>query len=320
MNSRISGIHHVTAIASDPQANVDFYAGLLGLRLVKKTVNFDDPSAYHLYYGDETGAPGTIVTFFYWPGGASGGRVGSGQMTRLSFSAPPASLDFWQERLQRHGIPVERHIRFEEDVITFVDPDAIPVEIVAVSSDPRQGWTGSEIPAEHALRGLLTAELTVRSAEPTEQLLTREMGFSLVRRERNRARFEAGDGGPGAFVDVITHPSPSGLGGVGTIHHIAWRVADDSAELAMQEHLSRVGYGVSPVRDRTYFRSIYYRENGGILFEIATDVPGFASDESMSSLGTELKLPSQFEHARKQIEALLPPLQSARTSSANLSA
>jgi glyoxalase family protein len=320
MNSHILGIHHVTAIASNPQANVDFYTGLLGLRLVKKTVNFDDSSAYHLYYGDETGAPGTIVTFFYWPGGGPGGRVGSGQMTRLSFSAPPASLDFWQERLQRHGVSVERHIRFNEDVITFVDPDAIPVEIVAVSSDARQGWTGADIPAEHALRGLHTAELTVRTAEPTEQLLTREMGFRLVRRNGNRARFEAGGGGPGAFVDVIIHPSPSGLSGIGTIHHIAWRVADDFAERAMQDHLSRAGYDVSPVRDRTYFRSIYYRENGGILFEIATDVPGFASDESASSLGTELKLPSQFEHARKQIETLLPPLQPARTSTAHFSA
>jgi glyoxalase family protein len=313
MTSPVSGLHHVTAIASDPQANIDFYAGLLGLRLVKKTVNFDDPSAYHLYYGDASGAPGTIVTFFYWPGSATTGRVGSGQMTRISFSAPPASLDFWQERLQRHEIETRRETRFGETVLTFADPDGIPVEIVAVEADERPGWSGSDLPAAHALRGLHTAELTVRGAALTEQLLTREMDFRLVRREGKRARFESGPGGPGTFADVIEHPSPQiGRGGVGTIHHLAWRVPGDAAQLAMQTRLDAAGLAVSDVRDRTYFRSIYYREHGGILFEIATDVPGFAVDEPVATLGSELKLPPQFEKHRSQLIVSLPPLHPAR--------
>lgn len=313
MNSPITGIHHVTAIASDPQANLDFYTGLLGLRLVKKTVNFDDPSAYHLYYGDEIGTPGTIVTFFYWPGGAGRGRVGSGQATRLSFSAPPSSLDFWLARLQRHSVAATRTVRFDEDVIAFADPDRIPVEIVAVAGDIRAGWTQSDVPAEHALRGLHTAELTVRSAERTERLILDEMGYRLVRREGNRARFETGSGGSGTFIDVIADSEVrSGLGGVGTIHHIAWRVPDDATELEMQERLIQAGYSVSPVRDRTYFRSIYYREQGDILFEIATAIPGFSDDEPVASLGTALKLPAQVEQAREEIESRLPPLQPAR--------
>ncbi len=313
MNSPITGIHHVTAIASDPQRNVDFYTGLLGLRLVKKTVNFDDPSAYHLYYGDETGTPGSIVTFFYWPGGAGRGRVGSGQVTRLSFSAPAASLDFWYARLQKHNVSVKRETRFGEDVLTFSDPDRIAVEIVAVANDARTGWTGAGIAAENALRGLHTAELTVRDAEATEALVGGEMGYRLVKRDSLRSRFEAGAGGSGSYIDVIASPNgPSGLGGVGTIHHIAFRVADDAGELLMQERLGDAGYNVSDVRDRNYFRSIYYRERGGILFEIATDVPGFPDDEPVSSLGSALKLPAQFEAARKQIESLLPALQPAR--------
>lgn len=309
-----TGIHHVTAIASDPQANVDFYAGLLGLRLVKKTVNFDDPSAYHLYYGDETGTPGTIVTFFYWPGAEGRGRVGPGQTTRLSFSAAPASLAFWQERLTRHGVTVRRQTRFGEEVLTFADPDAIPVEIVAVENDARPGWTAAPgIPAAQALRGLHTAELTVHSAAPTEKLLSREMAYRLVRREGARARFEAGPGGSSTYIDVITDAKTApGTGGVGTIHHIAWRVPGDADQNAMQTRLNAAGYGVSGVRDRTYFRSIYYREPAGILFEIATDVPGFPDDEPVASLGTALKLPPQFERARQHIELLLPPLSPAR--------
>ncbi len=310
-----TGIHHLTAIASDPQVNVDFYAGLLGLRLVKKTVNFDDPSAYHLYYGNETGTPGTIVTFFYWPGHEARGRVGSGQNTAIVFSAPSASLTFWSERLQRHGVSTELRTRFGEDVLTFADPDGIPIELVSVSDDPRTGWLGgNDIPAEHALRGLHTAELTVRVAAPTEDLLTQTMGYRLVKREGNRARFEsAAGGGSGHYIDVITDVSVApGLGGSGTIHHIAWSVPDDATELEMQERLHLAGYPVSDVRDRNYFHSIYYRERGGILFEIATATPGFAIDEPVDALGTTLRIPVQFERARSQIERLIPPLQPAR--------
>lgn len=318
MNSPLTGIHHVTAIASDPQANVDFYAGLLGLRLVKKTVNFDDPSAYHLYYGDETGRPGSIVTFFYWPRGAGRGRVGPGQMTRLSFSAPAASLGFWLERLQQRGVAAERTSRFGEEVLTFADPDGIPVEIVAVAADVRAGWAGGDVPAAQALRGLHTAELTVRDPAPTERLLTGEMGYRLVRREGPRARFEIAAGGSGAFIDVIADASARpGLGGIGTIHHVAWSVPDDAGEQHMQARLASSGFRVSDVRDRNYFHSIYYREPGGILFEIATAVPGFPVDEPVESLGTALKLPVQFEAHRRQIEALLPPVSVAKPRAAS---
>ncbi|MCW1887244.1 ring-cleaving dioxygenase [Luteolibacter flavescens] len=313
MKPEITGIHHVTAIASDPQRNIDFYAGLLGLRMVKKTVNFDDPSAYHLYYGDENGSPGSIVTFFYWPGHDARGRVGSGQTTALVFSAPEGSLGYWQERLEKHGIAVERKTRFGEDVLAFADPDQIPVEIVAVADDSRSGWTGAGITAEHALRGLHTAELTVAFATPTEALLSMEMGFRLVKREGDRARFEAGLGGSGRYADVIQSAGPRGLGGSGTIHHIAWSVPDDETELRKQAELQRSGYQVSPVMDRDYFHSIYYREKGGILFEIATENPGFAVDEDPDALGTGLKLPRQHEHLRARIEKILPPLNPATT-------
>jgi glyoxalase family protein len=312
MKATTAGLHHLTAIATDPQQNIDFYTGLLGLRLVKKTVNFDDPSAYHLYYGDESGTPGSIVTFFYWPG-APRGRVGSGQTTAITFSAPISSLGYWSDRLQKHDVTAERRTRFGEDVLAFADPDGVPVEIVGVDGDNRAAWTGAGIPAEMALRGMHTAELTVRNAVPTEQLLTEVMGYRLVRRDGTRARFEAGPGGSGRLVDVIVDAkSPRGTGGAGTIHHIAYRVADDNEQLQMQERIAGAGYQVSDVRDRDYFHSIYYREHGGILFEIATDVPGFAVDEPRESLGTALKLPRQIERFRTQIEEALPPLLPAR--------
>lgn len=316
MNAPITGLHHITAIASDPQANLDFYVGVLGLRLVKKTVNFDDPSAYHLYYGDETGAPGTIVTFFYWPRGASRGRVGPGQPSRLSFSAPAESLGFWLERLQHRGIAAQQLNRFGEEVIAFADPDGIPVEIVAVADDARTGWSGRDIPAAHALRGLHTAELLVRASAPTEALLTGEMGYRLVRCEGDRARFAIGTGGSGTFVDVLADAATRpGLGGVGTIHHVAWSVPDDAAQQLVHERLIRAGQHVSPVRDRNYFHSIYYREPGTILFEIATTTPGFAVDEPVATLGTALKLPAQFEPHRSEIEKLLPPIAAGASAS-----
>lgn len=312
MNAPITGLHHVTAIASDPQRNVDFYTGLLGLRLVKRTVNFDDPSAYHLYYGDETGTPGTLVTFFYWPGRAARGRVGSGQMTTLTFSVAPDAVDVWQARLERSGIAVHRTRRFEEDVLAFADPDGIPLELVGVDRDSRPGWNGAGLPAGAAVRGLHTAVLTVRDAKQTAALLTATMGFTRLGTEGNRTRYAAGEGGSGRLVDVIEDPSaPAGSGGSGTIHHVAFRVADDAAERAMQQRLGEAGYHVSSVRDRSYFRSIYYRERNGILFEIATDEPGFTHDEPVARLGSGLKLPAQFEPFRARITAALPELRPA---------
>ena len=305
-----TGLHHITAIASNPQTNVDFYTGVLGLRLVKKTVNFDDPSAYHLYYGDESGSPGSIITFFYWPGHEARGRIGAGQNTAIVFAAPAASLDFWQQRLAANNVAATRRSRFGEDVVAFADPDGIPVEIVAVTDDTRTGWTTAAIPAEQALRGMHTAELTVRAPQATENLITATMGYRLVRREGNRARFTSATAErSGTYIDVIADASTApGAGGSGTIHHIAFSVPDDATELVMQKALHVAGYSVSEVRDRNYFHSIYYREPGGILFEIATANPGFAVDESLASLGTALKLPVQFERARSQIERLLPPI------------
>lgn len=313
MNTPINtptGLHHLTAIASNPQTNVDFYTGVLGLRLIKKTVNFDDPSAYHLYHGDETGTPGSIITFFYWPGHEARGRLGAGQTTAIVFSAPAASLDFWQQRLAARSIAVTRRTRFDEEVVAFADPDGIPVEIVGVAGDPRTGWATPAVPAAHALRGMHTAELTVRSAARTEQLITGVMGYRLVRREGNRARFaSARSAASGSYIDVIADASAApGTGGSGTIHHIAFSVPDDATELALQKSLHLAGYTVSDVRDRNYFHSIYYREPGGILFEIATATPGFAIDETPATLGTALKLPVQFEPARSHIERLLPPI------------
>lgn len=308
-----TGLHHITAIASNPQTNVDFYTGVLGLRLVKKTVNFDDPSAYHLYYGDETGSPGSIITFFYWPGHEARGRIGAGQNTAIVFAAPADSLDFWQQHLAAKNVAATRRVRFGEDVVAFADPDGIPVEIVAAADDPRTGWTTAAIPAGHALRGMHTAELTVRAPQATEKLITETMGYRLVRREGNRARFtSAAAEQSGAYIDVIADASAApGAGGSGTIHHIAFSVPDDAAELVMQKALHIAGYSVSEVRDRNYFHSIYYREPGGILFEIATANPGFAVDESLATLGTALKLPVQFERARTQIERLLPALRTS---------
>ncbi|MBC8041018.1 MAG: ring-cleaving dioxygenase, partial [Opitutaceae bacterium] len=268
------------------------------------------PSAYHLYYGDESGSPGSIITFFYWPGHEARGRIGAGQNTAIVFAAPSTSLDFWQQRLASLQIAATRRTRFNEDVLAFADPDGIPVEIVAVTDDTRAGWTTAAIPSAHALRGMHTAELTVRAPQATENLITATMGYRLVRREGNRARFTSASADQsGTYIDVIADASAApGAGGSGTIHHIAFSVPDDATELVMQKALHTAGYSVSDVRDRNYFHSIYYREPGGILFEIATANPGFAIDETPDSLGTALKLPTQFERARPQIERLLPPI------------
>ncbi|MET0263555.1 MAG: ring-cleaving dioxygenase, partial [Rariglobus sp.] len=266
------------------------------------------------YYGDETGSPGSIITFFYWPGHEARGRVGAGQATAIVFSAPADSLSFWQNRLQARHVTSEIRTRFGEEVLAFADPDGIPIEIVAVANDSRTGWLGNGVDAAHALRGMHTAELSVRLGANTEKLITASMDYRLVKREGNRTRFEsAAGGGSGHYIDLIASSDLApGVGGAGTVHHIAFSVPDDATELTMQNRLHAAGYHVSDVRDRQYFNSIYYREPGGILFEIATATPGFPVDESVESLGTALKLPVQFERARAQIEKLLPPISVTR--------
>jgi catechol 2,3-dioxygenase-like lactoylglutathione lyase family enzyme len=307
---RLAGIHHVTAIAGDPQQNVEFYGGTLSLRLVKQTVNFDDPTTYHLYFGDAAGHPGTILTFFPWPG-APRGRRGAGQATVVSFSIPPDALEFWEERLRGRGIKCEaRESPFNESVLEFSDPDGLPLELVA-DSRPDLGtpWTGASVPVSKAIRGFHSVVLLERSHDHTERLLTGIMGFRRAESVGHRRRYVAGEGGLGAHVDVVGAPDASpGRVAVGTVHHVAWRAATDEAQRMWRERLLQAGVNVTPVRDRQYFHSIYYHEPGGVLFEIATDPPGFAIDEPPEALGSRLRLPPWLEPRREALEAQLPPL------------
>jgi glyoxalase family protein len=316
MDRQIRGIHHVTAIARNPQANVDFYGSVLGLRLVKKTVNFDDPGTYHLYYGDSQGHPGTIITFFPWPMARLGSR-GAGQATVTSFSVPEGSLGWWSERLDRFGIEHEApRPRFDEEVLTVLDPDHLQLELVARSGDPRDPrddrapWGGGPVPAEHAIRGFDGVTLTEWNPEVTSEVLTGLLGFRRTAESGDRFRFEVGAGGPGTRVDVLAKPdAPRGHVSAGTVHHVAWRTPDDAQQRAWHEELTRRGFHVSPILDRQYFHSIYFREPGGVLFEIATDPPGFTADEPEATLGSDLKLPPWLEPEREKIEGLLPRIE-----------
>lgn len=309
MSGVTSGIHHVTAISGEPQGNVHFYVGLLGLRLVKRTVNFDDPGTYHLYYGDGAGSPGSIMTFFPW-GDAPRGRIGAGQLTVTSFSFPASSLGYWTERLVESGIRFEKpEDRFGETVLRFPDPDGLRLELVASSDDRREGWSEGPLPPEHAVRGFHHVTLLSRVPGSTMRLMTETLGFRQTGETEGRTRFEAGDGGPGNTVDVANGSEfPRGTMGVGTVHHVAFRVPDEQAQLELCEKVAALGYDVTPVLDRNYFRSIYFREPGGVLFEIATDPPGFTADEHPERLGESLKLPPWLEPRREQLEAVLPPL------------
>jgi len=310
MNAQVTGLHHITAIASDPRQNLDFYTRTLGLRFVKKSVNQDDPGTYHLYYGDYAASPGTILTFFPWAG-LRRGRPGTGQAYATGFSVPAGSLPFWQERFQKLGVShqaVEK--RFADEVLAFTDPDGLRLELVATSeTDPRPATPARDVPAEFAIRGFHSSTLALVDAAATALVLTDSMGYKLAGQAGHRARYTAGHGGPGTYVDLLTDPTlPRGLNGAGTIHHVAFRVSDDATEVAAREVLLKDGLHVSPVIDRAYFKSIYYREPAGVLFEIATDGPGFAIDEPLDQLGTKLGLPPHLEPHRAEIEAALPKL------------
>ena len=310
------GIHHVTAIASDPQRNLDFYAGMLGLRLVKRTVNFDDPHTYHLYYGDEVGTPGSILTFFPWPG-AQRGRQGTGQVAVTSFAVLPTALGFWLERLLRHGVqyegPVKRGSGSDgEQVISFKDHDGLMLELVAHSrAEARPAWDGAPgIPRESAIHGLHGVTLWVDEGDATESVLVDTLGFRPLREDRaGTRRFEVGDGGASTFVDVRAIGGfVRGVGGAGTVHHVAWRVPDDGAQITVRDRVVSVGLHPTPVIDRQYFHSVYFREPGGVLYELATMEPGFTIDEPADRLGEQLMLPNQYEPRRAEIEAVLPPI------------
>jgi predicted esterase/catechol 2,3-dioxygenase-like lactoylglutathione lyase family enzyme len=311
----VLGIHHVTAIASDPQRNIDFYAGVLGLRLVKRTVNFDDPQTYHFYFGDEVGTPGSIITFFPWPG-ARRGRQGAGQVAVTSFAVMPSAVGFWVERLLRHGIayegPTKRGSGADaETVIALKDHDGLMLEIVGhEAAASRATWDDAPgISSEHAIHGFHGVTLWVDRLEDTERVLTTTLGFESVSDDENTRRFAAGDRGPGTIVNVrAVGGFMRGAGGAGTVHHVAWRVDDDSTQLTVRDQVIEAGLHPTEVIDRTYFHSVYFREPGGVLYELATKQPGFLIDEPVERLGEKLKLPPQYEAHREEIEAVLPPI------------
>ena len=310
MNANVTGLHHITAIASDPRQNLDFYTRVLGLRFVKKSVNQDDPGTYHLYYGDYAASPGTILTFFPWAG-LRRGRPGTGQAYATAFSVPAVALPFWQERFRQLGV-IQQAIekRFNDEVLPFADPDGLRLELVATAeADARTAAPAKDVPAGVAIRGFHSSTLALSDAAATAQVLTKSMGYTLASQSGHRARYAAGAGGPGTYVDLLTDPAlPRGLNGAGTIHHVAFRVPDDATEVTARNGLLKDGLHVSPVIDRAYFKSIYYREPAGVLFEIATDGPGFAIDEPLDQLGTKLGLPPHLEPHRAEIEAALPKL------------
>jgi glyoxalase family protein len=311
----IKGLHHVTAVTRDAQMNVDFYRNVLGQRLVKKTVNFDVPDTYHFYFADETGTPGTVLTFFAWQNVKRGVR-GNGETAAAAYNIPSGSIGFWQDYLSGKGMtthPLEQ--RFGMEVLSFDDPDGMRIELVESDASPTvRYWEMGPIPQAHALNGFHSVTLWLAEIEPTADLLVSQMGYSFVGQEGNRHRFMGGINSLANTLDILHRPiqpeetPDEAVFGGGSIHHIAFRVPSDEMQLEYQSALRAAGYGVTPVRDRSYFHSIYYREPGGVLFEIATEGPGFAIDEPVDTLGESLRLPEWFEPNRSIIESELPPI------------
>ena len=345
----VLGIHHITAIARNPQRNVDFYSGLMGLRLVKLTVNFDDPTTYHLYYGNSLGHPGTILTFFPWSEAPTGYR-GTGQVSAISFLIPTGSMAYWIDRLKSHGISfVGPSERFGDEFVSFHDPDGLMLELISPSSTDSQGqllqleqtdnntWKENPIGKEYAIRGFHSATLSEEGYERTASLLADTLGFKLIAKDNKEDRFRFGivekknsnqeedadtthsssfSSSIGSFVDIVCQPEISrGYVGIGTVHHIAWRATNEKHQLDLRKRIvEQAKLNPTPVIDRTYFRSVYFREPGGILFEIATDPPGFAIDERAEDLGKQLKLPQWLEPVRAKLEQLLPPIKTSQGS------
>ncbi|MEK4075690.1 ring-cleaving dioxygenase [Paenibacillus sp. FSL M7-0656] len=307
MTIQTAGIHHITAFAGDPQANVDFYAGVLGLRLVKKTINFDAPDVYHLYFGDEHGSPGTIITFFP-SAGSPRGKIGGGQVGITSYVIPPGSIGFWQNRLEQYNIEVTKTSRFNEDLLQFEDGEGLRLELVEREEGAISTWAHEGIPTDKAIKGFGGAVLFSVNPQRTMDALEKILGFVRVSENEEYARFRS-SGDIGNVVDVPVTRMALGMGGAGTVHHIAWRAKDDEEHAQWSEAVRDYGYQPTPVRDRQYFNAIYFREAGGILFEIATDPPGFAKDEPADSLGQKLMLPEWFEKYRPQIEDNLQPIE-----------
>lgn len=306
---KLHGIHHITAIASDPQRNVDFYTKVLGLRFAKRTVNFDDPSTYHFYFGDRTGKPGTAVTFFAWPGARRGGR-GTGQVIAASFAIPSSSIGYWKSRFAEHRVFCEEiPARFDAAALRFADPDGLLLELIESSGlDDVDLNYERGVPKKFAIHGFHAPTLELRDCGPTEELLE-SLGFELVAEEKSRRRFSVNSRATSAQVDLIERADRQiGVNSAGTVHHVAFRCANEKEQLRWRKQLVERRLHVTPVIDRFYFHSIYFREPGGILFEIATEGPGFTVDEPVKHLGERLKLPPQYEQYRGEIERALPPI------------
>jgi glyoxalase family protein len=310
MENQILGLHHITAIAGSAKTNYDFYTRVLGLRLIKKTVNFDDPKTYHLYYGDEAGSPGTILTFFPWEGIAAG-RRGARQATEIGYSVPEGSLDFWQARLEQNNViynkPAEK---FGEQYLTFLDPDGLKFELtVAKNKDNRKPFVTDEIGAAHGILGFHQVTITSNKIEKTAEVLTDIFGYRLLEKQVNRSRFITDTVQEAALVDLVEAPGEmAGHVAGGSVHHVAFRVKDEQTLMYYRDLITAKGLNITEKIDRNYFYSLYFREPGGVLFELATDNPGFSVDEPLNELGTHLKLPAQYESSRAEIESILPQL------------
>lgn len=309
MENRILGLHHITAIADNAKRNLDFYTKVLGVRLVKKTVNFDDPGTYHFYFGNETGTPGTILTFFPWEG-IGKGTNGSGLATHIGYSVPKGSLEFWKNRFQQFNISFQEGEIFGEKLISFNDPDGLQLQFIESSTpDDRKVWTTDDIKDENALKGFHNITLTLKKADPTIKVLTDIFGYDLQKQEGERYRFATDAIDTANLVDIIENDKiPAGRNAGGTNHHVAFRVKDDQVLMEFREKVMSAGLSITPKIDRDYFYSLYFREPGGVLFEIASDNPGFTVDEPLNELGQGLKLPKQYEAMRGQIEESLPNL------------
>jgi len=309
MENRILGLHHITAIADNAKRNLDFYTQVLGVRLVKKTVNFDDPGTYHFYFGNEEGAPGTILTFFPWEG-IGKGTNGSGLATHIGYSVPKGSLEFWKNRFQQFNVNFEEGEIFGEKLISFQDPDGLQIHFIeSATPDNRKVWTTDDIKDENALKGFHNITLTLKKADPTIKVLTDIFGYDLQKQEGERYRFATDAIDTANLVDIIENDKiAAGRNAAGTNHHVAFRVKDDNVLMEFREKVMSAGLSITPKIDRDYFYSLYFREPGGVLFEIATDNPGFTVDEPLNELGQNLRLPKQYEAMRTQIEEALPKL------------
>lgn len=307
----LKGLHHVTAISGDPQVNIDFYQQVLGQRLIKRTINFDDPGTFHLYYGDRIGTPGSILTFFPYLG-MKVGRRGVGETAATAYAINPESLAYWTDRLEHFQVPgPTKQERFGETVLAFHDPHGMNLELITLPRSPSVNhWGNGPIDKQHMLIGFHSVTLWISELDGTARLLQDSLGYQFIGQEGQRYRFQADPDSPGNFLDLVHRPGyPYALSGTGSIHHIALRADDENHQQSYLESLRSAGYRVTPVQDRQYFRSIYFREPNGVLFEIATDTPGFLIDESVDTLGSSLKLPPWLENKRDEISSSLPPLE-----------